>query len=73
MEFKSDKMQYMGKVLGVPPASQSVRTVQNNRLDSQDNTPTDNPLTQEMTKEGFVPVDQRIVHHTSVVAETMYT
>ena len=40
-EFKSDKMQYMDKVLGGPPASQSVRTVQNTRLDSQDNTPTD--------------------------------
>ena len=40
-EFKSDKMQYMDKVLGGPPASQSVRTVQNTRLDSQGNTPTD--------------------------------
>ena len=63
-------MQYMGKVLGVPHASQSV---QNSRFDSHEYTPTDLQLTPEMTKEGFVPVDQRIVHHANVVAETMYT
>ena len=40
-EFKHDKAQYMDKVLGGPSASQSVRTVQNNRLGSHDNTPTD--------------------------------
>ena len=40
-EFKDVQKQYMGKVLGGPSASQSLRTVQNTRLDSQDNTPTD--------------------------------
>ena len=40
-EFKQDKAQYMDKGLGGPPASQSVRTVQNTRLGSQDFTPTD--------------------------------
>ena len=40
-ELKEVQKQYMGKVLGGPSASQSLRTVQNTRLDSQDNTPTD--------------------------------
>ena len=40
-EFKDVQKQYMGKVLGAPSASQSVRTAQINRLSSHDNTPTD--------------------------------
>ena len=40
-EFKDVQKHYMEKVLGAPSASQSVRTVQNTRLDSQGNTPTD--------------------------------
>ena len=40
-EYKSDKDKYMEKVLGAPSASQSIRTVQNTRLGSLDNTPTD--------------------------------
>ena len=40
-EYKSDKDEYMDKVLGAPSASQSIRTAQITRLDSHDNTPTD--------------------------------
>ena len=40
-EYKSDKDKYMEKVLGAPSASQSIRTVQNTRVDSRGNTPTD--------------------------------
>jgi hypothetical protein len=40
VEFKSDKAQYMGKLLGGPQPSLSVRTHQNNRHDSQEYTPT---------------------------------
>ena len=40
-EFKDVQKQYMEKVLGAPSASQSIRTVQNIRLGSHDNTPTD--------------------------------
>ena len=41
VEFKSDKAQYMGKLLGDPQPSLSVRTHQNTRHDSQEYTPTE--------------------------------
>ena len=40
-EFKSDKAAYMGKLLGEPQPSISVRTHQNNRHESREYTPTD--------------------------------
>ena len=39
-EFKHDKSKYMGKLLGDPQLSLSVRTHQNNRHESQEYTPT---------------------------------
>ena len=63
-------MQYMGKVLAFLTHR---KAVQNSRFDSHEYTPTDLQLTPEMTKQGFVQVDQRIVHAASVVAEPIYT
>ena len=68
-EYKSDKDKYMEKVLGAPSASQSIRTA---KLIAWVVKTTRQPM-QEMTTEGFMPVDQRIVHHASVVAEPIYT